>query len=149
MVRRPRLFSDDGASYVADELDDWLKGKTSRMCTGFVSPAKLGKDRPLVLHSEVRILLITIPGDLERQINAFAEHYNHVRYREHRQPHAHQRLFRQRAPTVMRWCYENLIWRAALRGPTLSLACSKTMQQAERLWGNYSEIDQPCRLQCR
>jgi RNA-directed DNA polymerase len=49
----------------------------------------LREERPLSLQNRARplkdrILLDNyyLPGDLERQINAFVEHYNHVRYHE-------------------------------------------------------------------
>jgi RNA-directed DNA polymerase len=43
-----------------------------------------GQDRALAPNLKNRILLNNyyLPGDLERQITAFVEHYSHVRYHE-------------------------------------------------------------------
>jgi hypothetical protein len=47
---------------------------------GAVSPPNSGKDRALAPDTELENYYL--PGDLERQIEAFVEHYNHVRYHE-------------------------------------------------------------------
>jgi transposase InsO family protein len=48
------------------------------------APPDPGQDRALAPDPENRILLENyfLPGDLERQIEAFIEHYNHQRYHE-------------------------------------------------------------------
>ena len=61
------------------------RGQRHRACArGTRSSPNPGKDRALALDLKNRILLDNyyLPGDLERQINAFVEHYNHVRYHE-------------------------------------------------------------------
>ena len=47
-------------------------------------PGELRESRTLARDSEELHLLENyyLPGDLERQIEAFVEHYNHVRYHE-------------------------------------------------------------------
>ena len=54
------------------------------MCVGRLIIPNSGQDRALAPALKNRILLDNyyLPGDLERQIDAFVEHYNHVRYHE-------------------------------------------------------------------
>lgn len=70
---RPRLLSDNGSSYVADDLATWLKGKDMRHVRG--AP----------YHPQTQGKIERLPGDLERQIGAFVEHYNHVGYQAARE----------------------------------------------------------------
>jgi putative transposase len=63
------------------------QGQRHAACArGSVSSPDPGEDRALASDAEEknRILLDNyyLPGDLERQIGAFVEHYNHVRYHE-------------------------------------------------------------------
>jgi RNA-directed DNA polymerase len=61
VVHRPRLLSDNGSSYVAGDLARrWHQ----------------------TLKNRILLNNYYLPGDLERQIDAFVEHYNHVRYHE-------------------------------------------------------------------
>ena len=83
--QRPRLLSDNGSSYVADDLATWLKGKDMPHVRGApYHPQTQGKIERWHQTLKNRILLENyyLPGDLERQIGAFVEHYNHVRYHE-------------------------------------------------------------------
>ena len=85
VVQRPRLLSDNGASYVAGDLADWLEGKGMQHVRGApYHPQTQGKIERWHQTLKNRILLENyyLPGDLERQIGAFVEHYNHVRYHE-------------------------------------------------------------------
>jgi hypothetical protein len=54
------------------------------MCAAPQCTPDPGQDRALAPDPENRILLENyfLPGDLERQIEAFIEHYNHQRYHE-------------------------------------------------------------------
>jgi putative transposase len=82
---RPRLLSDNGSSYVADDLATWLKGKGMPHVRGApYHPQTQGKIERWHQTLKNRILLDNyyLPGDLERKIGAFVEHYNHVRYHE-------------------------------------------------------------------
>ncbi len=81
VVHRPRLLSDNGASYVADDLARWLEGKGMQHVRGApYHPQTQGKIERWHQTLKNRILLDNyyLPGDLERQIGAFVEHYNHV-----------------------------------------------------------------------
>jgi putative transposase len=85
VTQRPRLLSDNGSSYVADDLATWLKGKDMQHVRGApYHPQTQGKIERWHQTLKNRILLDNyyLPGDLERQIGAFVEHYNNVRYHE-------------------------------------------------------------------
>ena len=84
-VHRPRLLSDNGSSYVASDLSTWLENKNMQHVRGApYHPQTQGKIERWHQTLKNRILLDNyyLPGDLEREINAFVEHYNHVRYHE-------------------------------------------------------------------
>ena len=83
--QRPRLLSDNGSSYGADDLAKWLEGKDMQHVRGApYHPQTQGKIERWHQTLKNRILLNNyyLPGDLERQIAAFVEHYNHLRYHE-------------------------------------------------------------------
>ena len=85
VVHRPRLLSDNGASYVAADLAKWLEDKDMEHVRGApYHPQTQGKIERWHQTLKSRILLDNyyLPGDLERQIDAFVAHYNHVRYHE-------------------------------------------------------------------
>jgi RNA-directed DNA polymerase len=52
VAHRPRLLSDNGASYVAGDLADWLGDKGMRHVRGTPSPANPGQDRALAPDPE-------------------------------------------------------------------------------------------------
>ena len=83
--RRPRLLSDNGPSYLATELADWLGQQGMSHTRGKpYHPMTQGKIERWHLSLKSRILLENyyLPGDLERAVAAFVEHYNHSRYHE-------------------------------------------------------------------
>ena len=85
VMHRPRLLSDNGSSYVAGNLAKWLEDKGMEHVRGApYHPQTQGKIERWHQTLKSRILLDNyyLPGDLERQIDAFVEHYNHVRYHE-------------------------------------------------------------------
>ena len=85
VVHRPRLLSDNGASYISGDLAEWLDGKGMQHVRGApYHPQTQGKIERWHQTLKNRILLENyyLPGDLERQIAAFVEHYNHGRYHE-------------------------------------------------------------------
>jgi len=85
ITQRPRLLSDNGSSYVAGDLGKWLEDKNMEHVRGApYHPQTQGKIERWHQTLKNRILLDNyyLPGDLEQQINAFVEHYNHVRYHE-------------------------------------------------------------------
>src|SRR5476649_2454908 len=85
VVHKPRLLSDNGSSYVSADLADWLDAQNmSHVRCAPYHPQTQGKIERWHQTLKNRILLDNyyLPGDLEQQINAFVEHYNHVRYHE-------------------------------------------------------------------
>ncbi|MEJ6596039.1 IS3 family transposase [Parasphingorhabdus sp.] len=85
VLHKPRLLSDNGPSYVAGELADFLAKKKMRHVRGApFHPQTQGKIERWHQTLKNRILLENyyLPGDLEAQIEAFVEHYNHQRYHE-------------------------------------------------------------------
>ena len=85
VVHRPRLLSDNGSSYVASDLADWLDERNIEHVRGApFHPQTQGKIERWHQTLKNRILLehYDLPGDLERQVATFVEHYNHARYHE-------------------------------------------------------------------
>ena len=85
VMQRPRLLSDNGPCYIAGELADWLQDRGIDHVRGApLHPQTQGKIECWHQTMKNRILLENyfLPGDLERQITAFVEHYNHRRYHE-------------------------------------------------------------------
>jgi len=85
VVHRPRLLSDNGASYVAGDLAEWLdQQKMEHVRSAPYHPQTQGKIERWHQTLKNRILLehYYLPGDLERQVSAFVAHYNHARYHE-------------------------------------------------------------------
>ena len=82
---RPRLLSDNEPSYIAEELADYIKTNDMSHVRGApFHPQTQGKIERWHQTLKNRILLENyfLPGDLESQIEAFVEHYNHQRYHE-------------------------------------------------------------------
>ncbi|MEQ8744913.1 integrase core domain-containing protein, partial [Parasphingorhabdus sp.] len=82
---KPRLLSDNGPSYVTGELADYLADKKTHHVRGApFHPQTQGKIERWHQTLKNRILLENyyLPGDLEAQVEAFVEHYNHQRYHE-------------------------------------------------------------------
>jgi RNA-directed DNA polymerase len=70
---------------VASDLAAWLEDRGMEHVRGApYHPQTQGKIERWHQTMKNRILLDNyyLPGDLERQISAFVEHYNHVRYHE-------------------------------------------------------------------
>src|ERR1700722_10912108 len=85
VVHRPRLLSDNGASYVATDLAQWLdQQKMEHVRSAPYHPQTQGKIERWHQSLKNRILLehYYLPGDLERQVAAFVAHYNHARYHD-------------------------------------------------------------------
>ena len=82
---KPRLLSDNCPSYIADELADYIHANAMSHVRGApMHPQTQGKIERWHQTLKNRILLENyfMPGDLEAQIGAFIEHYNHRRYHE-------------------------------------------------------------------
>lgn len=82
---RPRLLSDNGPSYIAKDLSDWLDDHGMSHTRGApYHPMTQGKIERWHQTLKNRILLENyyLPGDLKRAIADFVDHYNHRRYHE-------------------------------------------------------------------
>ena len=85
IVHKPRLLSDNGSSYISRELAEWLDDRSMGHVRGApYHPQTQGKIERWHQTLKNRILLENyyLPGDLEAQVAAFVEHYNHQRYHE-------------------------------------------------------------------
>ena len=83
--QRPKLLSDNGPCYISAELQDWLKHHGLSHTRGKpYHPMTQGKIERWHRSLKNRILLehYYLPGELERQINEFVNHYNERRYHE-------------------------------------------------------------------
>ena len=84
-VPRPRLLSDNGSSYIAGDLAKWLGDRSIKHIRGApYHPMTQGKIERWHQTLKNRILLENyfLPGDLEAQLAAFVDDYNHRRYHE-------------------------------------------------------------------
>ena len=85
MVAKLKLLSDNGSSYIAGYLADYLDEKGMDHVRGApYHPQTQGKIERWHQTMKNRVLLehYFLPGDLERQIGAFVEYYNNQRYHE-------------------------------------------------------------------
>ena len=85
IIHKPRLLSDNGSSYISEDLATWLDDKGMSHVRGApYHPQTQGKIERWHQTLKNRILLENyfLPGDLENQIDAFIQHYNHHRYHE-------------------------------------------------------------------
>ena len=85
VAHKPRLLSDNGPSYIAEELAEWIGANGMSHVRGApMHPQTQGKIERWHQTLKNRILLENyfLPGDLETQIEAFIDHYNHRRYHE-------------------------------------------------------------------
>jgi transposase InsO family protein len=82
---KPRLLSDNGASYISGDLADWLKENDMGHVRGApYHPQTQGKIERWHQTLKNRILLENyfFPDDLKAKIGAFVDYYNHRRYHE-------------------------------------------------------------------
>ena len=82
---KPRLLSDNGSCYISGDLAEWLKGQRMDHVRGApFHPQTQGKIKRWHQTMQNRVLLENyyLPGDLERQIEAFVDYYNNQRYHE-------------------------------------------------------------------
>lgn len=85
VVHRPRLLSDNGASYISGDLAEWLDDYDMDHVRGApYHPQTQGKIERWHQTLKNRILLENyfLPGDLKAQIGKFVTYYNHHRYHE-------------------------------------------------------------------
>ena len=82
---KPRLLSDNGASYISGELAEWLNDNGMDHVRGApYHPQTQGKIERWHQTLKNRILLENyfLPGDLKANIGRFVASYNHHRYHE-------------------------------------------------------------------
>jgi putative transposase len=80
VAHKPQLLSDNRSSYVSGELAEWLEDKKMGHVRGApYHPQTQGKIERWHQTLKNRILLDNyfFPADLEAQIEAFVDHYNH------------------------------------------------------------------------
>ena len=85
VVHKPRLLSDNGASYIAGDLAEYLADKGMKHIRGApMHPQTQGKIERWHQTLKNRILLENyfLEGELEAAIAAFIDHYNNHRYHE-------------------------------------------------------------------
>ena len=85
VIHKPRLLSDNGSSYISEDLADYINDNGMSHIRGApYHPQTQGKIERWHQTLKSRILLENyfLPGDLKRQIENFVEHYNHKRYHE-------------------------------------------------------------------
>ncbi len=85
VLHKPRLLSDNGSSYISGKLAEWLEDQEMDHVRGApYHPQTQGKIERWHQTLKNRILLENyyLPGDLQQQIDAFVDHYNHRRYHE-------------------------------------------------------------------
>lgn len=85
VLHKPKLLSDNGPSYIAAELAEWIGANGMSHVRGApLHPQTQGKIERWHQTLKNRILLENyyLPGDLEANIEKFVDHYNHRRYHE-------------------------------------------------------------------
>ncbi len=85
VAHKPRLLSDNGSSYIAGDLAEWMERQDMKHVRGApYHPQTQGKIERWHQTLKNRILLENyyLPGDLEAQIDVFVSYYNHQRYHE-------------------------------------------------------------------
>ena len=84
VLHRPRLLSDNGSSYISDDLAKWLERHDMAHVRGAPYHPDPGQDRALASNAEEPDPAgeLLLPGDLKAQIEAFVADYNHRRYHE-------------------------------------------------------------------
>src|SRR5262249_15951373 len=101
---RPRLLSDNGSSYIAGDLAKWLNDRhIKHLCGAPYHPMTQGKIERWHQTLKNRILLENyfLPGDLEAQIAAFIDDYNHRRYHESIDNLTPADVYCGRGPTIL------------------------------------------------
>lgn len=102
---KPRLLSDNGASYIAEDLAIYLDDQGMSHVRGApYHPQTQGKIERWHQTLKNRILLENyyLPGDLERQIGKFIDYYNHERYHESLKNVTPADAYFGRAPAILK-----------------------------------------------
>ncbi len=105
VLHKPRLLSDNGSSYISGELADWLEDRQMDHVRGApYHPQTQGKIERWHQTLKNRILLENyyLPVDLQHQIDAFVEQYNHRRYHESLQNLTPAEVYFGRGQTILK-----------------------------------------------
>ena len=103
-AERPRLLFDNGSSYIASHLAEWLEERKIKHLRGApYHPMTQGKIERWHQTLKNRILLENyfLPGDLEVQIAAFVDYYNNHRYHESIDNLTPSDVYFGRGPTIL------------------------------------------------
>ena len=104
VIHKPRLLSDNGPGYVSAELAEYLDENGMDHTRGApYHPQTQGKIERWHQTLKNRIMLENyfLPGDLERQIKAFIDHYNNNRYHESLKNHTPADVYFGRAQQIL------------------------------------------------
>ena len=85
VLHKPRLLSDNGASYISGGLADWLEDRQMDHVRGApYHPQTQGKIERWhqTLKNHMLLENYYLPGDLRHKIDAFVDHYKHQRHHE-------------------------------------------------------------------
>jgi putative transposase len=107
VLHKPRLLSDNGPNYIAGELAEYIEARKMSHVRGTpMHPQTQGKIERWHQTLKNRILLENyfLHGDLEAQIEAFVEHYNHQRYHESLSNVTPADAYFGRAPAIIKQC---------------------------------------------
>ena len=105
VLHKPRLLSDNGSSYISGELAEWLEDQKMDHVRGApYHPQTQGKIERWHQTLKNRILLENyyLSGDLQQQIDAFIDHYNHRRYHESLQNLTPADVYFERGQTILK-----------------------------------------------
>ena len=119
VAHKPRLLSDNGSSYIAGDLAEWMENQNMKHVHGApYHPQTQGKIERWHQTLKNRILLENyyLPGDLEAQIDAFVSHYNHERYHESLKNLTPADVYFGRGQTI-------LLKREGIKRKTMELRC--------------------------
>jgi putative transposase len=103
---KPRLLSDNGPSYIAGELANYIQAQTTSHVRGAPRhPQTQGKIERWHQPLKNCILLENyfLPGDLEAQTEAFVAHYNHRRCHESLDNVTPADAYFGRVRTIIKW----------------------------------------------
>ena len=105
VLHKPRVLSDNGPSDIAGELAEYIEARKMSHVRGEpMHPQTQGRIERWHQTLKNRILLENdfLPGDLEAQIEAFVEHYNHQRYHKSLNTVTPADVYFGRAPAIIK-----------------------------------------------
>jgi putative transposase len=121
---RPRLLSDNGSSYISADLAEWLEDKKIEHIRGApYHPQTQGKIERWHQMLKNRVLLNNyyLPRELEAEIAAFVESYNHYRLHESLNNLTPADVYFGRGQQIL----EERVWRDNLSEKTLTLIVAR------------------------